>query len=102
MTISSLSICREDGKDSMKFYTDPTYFFELWANEMQKETEQQKKHYRQNKIKKVSQPHRLSATCYIFICKEDSEASDLRCVGFSHSPRKISPMRDKRCTSISS
>ncbi len=41
--------CREDGKDSMKFYTDPTYFFELWCQEMQKDTEMQKKELKKRK-----------------------------------------------------
>lgn len=27
---------RDDGKDAMKFYTNPKYFFELWFEEMQK------------------------------------------------------------------
>ena len=36
---SSLVLCREDGKDGLKFYTDPTYFFELWRQEMLKDTE---------------------------------------------------------------
>ena len=30
---------REDGKDGLKFYTDPNYFFELWRQEMLKDTE---------------------------------------------------------------
>ena len=30
---------REDGKDGLKFYTDPNYFFELWRQEMVKDTE---------------------------------------------------------------
>ncbi len=46
-------ICREDGKDSMKFYTDPTYFFELWCLEMKKDTEAQKKELRQKRKNKV-------------------------------------------------
>jgi len=29
----------EDGKDGMKFYTDPDYFFNLWRLEMLKDTE---------------------------------------------------------------
>ena len=32
-------IYREDGKDGLKFYTDPNYFFELWRQEMLKDTE---------------------------------------------------------------
>lgn len=30
---------REDGKDGLKFYTDPNYFFELWRQDMLKDTE---------------------------------------------------------------
>jgi len=32
-------LCSEDGKDGMKFYTDPDYFFNLWRLEMLKDTE---------------------------------------------------------------
>lgn len=34
-----LPYCREDDKDGMKFYTDPGYFFQLWRQEMLKDTE---------------------------------------------------------------
>lgn len=30
---------RDDGKDGLKFYTDPNYFFDLWKQQMLKETE---------------------------------------------------------------
>uniref|UniRef100_A0A0A9YPN5 Wiskott-Aldrich syndrome protein family member n=1 Tax=Lygus hesperus TaxID=30085 RepID=A0A0A9YPN5_LYGHE len=30
---------RDDGKDGLKFYTDPDYFFDLWRQEMIKDTE---------------------------------------------------------------
>jgi hypothetical protein len=29
----------DDGKDGLKFYTDPNYFFDLWRQEMLKDTE---------------------------------------------------------------
>ena len=32
-------LCRDDGKDGLKFYTDPDYFFHLWRQEMLKDTE---------------------------------------------------------------
>jgi hypothetical protein len=32
-----LPLCRQDGKDSLKFYTEPGYFFELWCQAMQKD-----------------------------------------------------------------
>lgn len=45
--------CREDGKDSLKFYTDPGYFFELWRQGMQTEMEQKahKKKRPKDKVK---------------------------------------------------
>ncbi len=38
-SMSILLFSREDGKDGLKFYTDSTYFFELWRQEMLKDTE---------------------------------------------------------------
>ncbi|XP_058804941.1 actin-binding protein WASF3 isoform X2 [Phymastichus coffea] len=37
--LDKLNVYREDGKDGLKFYTDPNYFFELWSQEMLKDTE---------------------------------------------------------------
>ena len=37
--LHKLNPYRDDGKDGLKFYTDPTYFFELWRQEMLKDTE---------------------------------------------------------------
>lgn len=50
--IGSLNDCldfREDGKDGLKFYTDPNYFFDLWSQEMLKDTEK-KLHDRGKKV----------------------------------------------------
>ena len=41
--LSEMNPYRDDNKDALKFYTDPTYFFELWCEEMKKETEKKKK-----------------------------------------------------------
>ena len=41
---------RDDGKDGLKFYTDPDYFFDLWRQEMLKDTERMLK----DKGRKVS------------------------------------------------
>jgi len=38
---------REDDRDSMKFYTDPDYFLELWCLEIAKDTENQMKRHKQ-------------------------------------------------------
>lgn len=44
---------REDGRDSVKFYTDPGYFFELWFQDIQKDIETKKTELKARK-KKVS------------------------------------------------
>ena len=76
LNVTLWTFCREDGKDSMKFYTDPTYFFELWCHEMQKDTEQQKKELKQRRKNRVTlcsmhialswSCRRLSRPCYVF------------------------------------
>lgn len=37
--LDKLNCYRDDGKDGLKFYTDPNYFFDLWKQEMLKDTE---------------------------------------------------------------
>ncbi|XP_033227988.1 wiskott-Aldrich syndrome protein family member 3 isoform X1 [Belonocnema kinseyi] len=37
--LDKLNTYRDDGKDGLKFYTDPNYFFDLWSQEMLKDTE---------------------------------------------------------------
>ncbi|OQR76771.1 wiskott-Aldrich syndrome protein family member 3-like [Tropilaelaps mercedesae] len=37
--LGNLNCYRDDGKDGLKFYTDPTYFFELWRQEMLRDTQ---------------------------------------------------------------
>ncbi|KAL3225768.1 hypothetical protein MRX96_049116 [Rhipicephalus microplus] len=64
--LDKLNPYRDDGKDGLKSYTDPDYFFELWRREMLKDTERimldrGKKPNRVRpegkKHKKVRQPH---------------------------------------------
>ncbi|XP_021956734.1 wiskott-Aldrich syndrome protein family member 2 isoform X2 [Folsomia candida] len=37
--LDKLNGYRDDGKDGLKFYTDPSYFFDLWRQEMLKDTD---------------------------------------------------------------
>ncbi|XP_070567788.1 LOW QUALITY PROTEIN: actin-binding protein WASF3-like [Ptychodera flava] len=37
--LNDLTQYRDDGKEGLKFYTDPTYFFELWCKEIKQQTE---------------------------------------------------------------
>ncbi len=52
-TTGALFRFREDGKDGLKFYTDPNYFFELWRQEMLKDTERMM-HDRGKKVRNLS------------------------------------------------
>ncbi|KAI1288254.1 Wiskott-Aldrich syndrome protein family member 3 [Halotydeus destructor] len=40
--LQKLNSYRDDGKDGLTFYTDANYFFELWRQDMLKETEREK------------------------------------------------------------
>ncbi|XP_078001391.1 actin-binding protein WASF3-like [Glandiceps talaboti] len=50
--LNDLSKYRDDGKEGLKFYTDPTYFFELWRQE---EMKQQKEVLQKKEAKKKKQ-----------------------------------------------
>ncbi|KAL4233641.1 Wiskott-Aldrich syndrome protein member 1 [Mactra antiquata] len=54
--LDKLNQYREDGKDCMKFYTDPSYFFELWFSEMRKDIENRKKEVKAKRVKKNRSP----------------------------------------------
>ncbi|XP_060769323.1 actin-binding protein WASF3 isoform X2 [Neoarius graeffei] len=47
--LSVLSTYREDHVDGMKFYTDPSYFFDLWKEKMLQDTEDKRKERRRQR-----------------------------------------------------
>uniref|UniRef100_UPI00358EC203 actin-binding protein WASF3-like n=1 Tax=Myxine glutinosa TaxID=7769 RepID=UPI00358EC203 len=47
--LNILTPYRDDGKDGMKFYTDPSYFFDLWKEKMLQDTEDKRKERRRQK-----------------------------------------------------
>ncbi|XP_050727050.1 actin-binding protein WASF3-like isoform X2 [Eriocheir sinensis] len=49
--LHQLNPYRDDGKDGLKFYTDPSYFFNLWREEMTQETERLKNDKKQKPSK---------------------------------------------------
>ncbi|XP_064553995.1 actin-binding protein WASF2 isoform X4 [Drosophila montana] len=55
--LDKLNVYRDDGKDGLKFYTDPNYFFELWRQEMLKDTER----VMHDKGKKMHRPRQEGA-----------------------------------------
>jgi hypothetical protein len=48
--LNELNAFREDGKISLKYFTDPDYFFRLWFEEMKEQTERE---HQKKKKKKV-------------------------------------------------
>ena len=57
---------RDDGKDGLKFYTDPSYFFNLWKEEMTQETERLKHDKKQKVRLLLTQPFFL-VFCFFFL-----------------------------------
>lgn len=41
---------RDDHKEALKFYTDPSYFFDLWKEKMLQDTEDKRKEKRKQKV----------------------------------------------------
>ncbi|XP_065147100.1 actin-binding protein WASF2 [Paramisgurnus dabryanus] len=50
--LNNLSVYRDDGKEALKFYTDPSYFFDLWKEKMLQDTKDIMKEKRKHKKKK--------------------------------------------------
>lgn len=78
--LDKLNPYREDGRDGLKFYTDANYFFELWKQEMLKDTEKLyhdkcKKPHRPRpdgkRHKKVRQPHNTREKYRMMACTQD-------------------------------
>ncbi|XP_015269320.1 PREDICTED: wiskott-Aldrich syndrome protein family member 3 isoform X1 [Gekko japonicus] len=47
--LNILTAYRDDNKDGLKFYTDPSYFFDLWKEKMLQDTEDKRKEKRRQK-----------------------------------------------------
>lgn len=45
---------RDDGKQALKFYTNPSYFFDLWREKMLQDTEDKRKEKRKQKVQRRS------------------------------------------------
>lgn len=42
---------RDDGKEALKFYTDPSYFFDLWKEKMLQDTKDIMKEKRKHRVR---------------------------------------------------
>ncbi|XP_068457135.1 actin-binding protein WASF3 [Clinocottus analis] len=50
--LSDLTAYREDSTDAMKFYSDPSYFFDLWKEKMLQDTEDKRRERRRQREQK--------------------------------------------------
>lgn len=50
VNLFNLYLCRDDHKEALKFYTDPSYFFDLWKEKMLQDTEDKRKEKRKQKV----------------------------------------------------
>ncbi|XP_063041404.1 wiskott-Aldrich syndrome protein family member 2 [Engraulis encrasicolus] len=55
--LNNLSVYREDGKEALKFYTDPSYFFDLWKEQMLQDTKDIMKEKRKHRREKKDNPN---------------------------------------------
>ena len=46
--------CSDDGKEALKFYTDPSYFFDLWKEKMLQDTKDIMKEKRKHRVRRMS------------------------------------------------
>ncbi|MEQ2217469.1 Wiskott-Aldrich syndrome protein member 2, partial [Xenoophorus captivus] len=49
--LNQLSQYRDDGKEALKFYTDPSYFFDLWKEKMLQDTKDIMKERRKHRVR---------------------------------------------------
>uniref|UniRef100_A0A8C6TME2 Wiskott-Aldrich syndrome protein family member n=1 Tax=Neogobius melanostomus TaxID=47308 RepID=A0A8C6TME2_9GOBI len=55
--LNILTPYRDDKKDALKFYTDPSYFFNLWKEKMLQATEDKRKEKRRQKVTAAEERH---------------------------------------------
>lgn len=60
--INSKHDCRDDGKEALKFYTDPSYFFDLWKEKMLQDTKDIMKEKRKHRVRNTFM-HTRPVTC---------------------------------------
>ncbi|NXQ26237.1 WASF2 protein, partial [Alaudala cheleensis] len=56
--LNMLSPYRDDGKEALKFYTNPSYFFDLWKEKMLQDTKDIMKEKRKHRKEKKENPNR--------------------------------------------
>lgn len=58
---------RDDGKEGLKFYTNPSYFFDLWKEKMLQDTEDKRKEKRKQKVLQEIPKTEVSFRGFVFL-----------------------------------
>ncbi|XP_041105315.1 wiskott-Aldrich syndrome protein family member 1-like [Polyodon spathula] len=65
--LNILTPYRDDGKEGLKFYTNPSYFFDLWREKMLQDTEDKRKEKRKQKLEP---PFHVSSEGFLCVTTE--------------------------------
>uniref|UniRef100_A0AAX7TZH7 Wiskott-Aldrich syndrome protein family member n=1 Tax=Astatotilapia calliptera TaxID=8154 RepID=A0AAX7TZH7_ASTCA len=65
--LNILTPYRDDKKDALKFYTDPSYFFNLWKEKMLQATEDKRKEKRRQKVRCVRRTSVCERALYVWV-----------------------------------
>ncbi|XP_062322963.1 actin-binding protein WASF1 isoform X2 [Osmerus eperlanus] len=79
--LNILTPYRDDGKEGLKFYTNPSYFFDLWREKMLQDTEDKRKERRKQKL----QDPRMYDQVYRYL----DLPGQLKAIDRVHEPEKI-------------
>ena len=67
--LNILTPYRDDGKEGLKFYTNPSYFFDLWKEKMLQDTEDKRKEKRKKSLSlQTTNPLTLYEQCQDYNC----------------------------------
>uniref|UniRef100_A0A3Q3M0V5 Zgc:109889 n=1 Tax=Mastacembelus armatus TaxID=205130 RepID=A0A3Q3M0V5_9TELE len=75
--LNILSPYRDDKKDALKFYTDPSYFFNLWKEKMLQATEDKRKEKRRQKVWLCVSPLVWECTIYMYCIRVQDGGLDV-------------------------
>ncbi|XP_030577007.1 wiskott-Aldrich syndrome protein family member 1 isoform X1 [Archocentrus centrarchus] len=79
--LNILTPYRDDGKEGLKFYTNPSYFFDLWREKMLQDTEDKRKERRKQKL----QDPRMYDQVYRYL----DLPGQLKAIDRPHEPEKV-------------
>ncbi|KAM8898766.1 actin-binding protein WASF3-like [Spinachia spinachia] len=97
--LGDLTAFREDSTDAMKFYSDPSYFFDLWKEKMLQDTEDKRRERRRQRVS----AHLYTPLCTYLARRFSSHVPSFRlsqeqkrCVESSTLQREVKKVRKAR------